>query len=198
VVRWAVAERCSVCDRAFQKRATVLLLDGKLLHLRCENRGQKRLSAKRSRLASERSTRRKRKAIDADAVFARDRGICAICRFDTTRIGPWLESLPRSYDAGLYSNHGELDRFSAAVAYGTLLGRHRNRALVLLARFWGVVLSHGSHFSEIDHITPIAEGGSDELSNLRTLCRRCHCGESAALRVRLARRPTKSLGRGFA
>jgi len=27
---------------------------------------------------------------------------------------------------------------------------------------------------ECDHITPLAEGGTDDLANLRTLCRDCH------------------------
>ncbi len=27
---------------------------------------------------------------------------------------------------------------------------------------------------EVDHIVPVAEGGSDNLSNLRSLCHNCH------------------------
>lgn len=28
--------------------------------------------------------------------------------------------------------------------------------------------------AHIDHITPLSKGGTNELANLRTLCRRCH------------------------
>ena len=71
-------------------------------------------------------------------------------------------------------------------------------ALTLLGRLWGVRLPLGARLWEADHVTPIAEGGSDELTNLRTLCKRCHRQESASLLGRLARRPTKGVGRGFA
>jgi hypothetical protein len=190
---------CAACSRAFPQRANVVLVDGKIYHLRCESRGQKRLSAKRSRVAQERTTRRARKALDVDSVFARDRGVCAMCKLDTTRIKPWLESLPSAFEAMCNGSLtlGAMDRFAAAVNNGTTLGRHRSRALVLLARLWGVVLTHGAHFAEVDHIVPISEGGGDELANLRTLCRRCHARVTAELKGRLARRPTKAVGRGF-
>jgi hypothetical protein len=32
---------------------------------------------------------------------------------------------------------------------------------------------------EVDHIMPISDGGTDELSNLATLCRDCNRGKSA-------------------
>jgi hypothetical protein len=32
---------------------------------------------------------------------------------------------------------------------------------------------------EVDHVIPVAEGGTDELSNLATLCRPCNNGKSA-------------------
>jgi 5-methylcytosine-specific restriction endonuclease McrA len=33
---------------------------------------------------------------------------------------------------------------------------------------------------EVDHVLPVARGGSDELDNLRTLCRPCHRERTAA------------------
>ncbi|WP_413226694.1 HNH endonuclease [Corynebacterium wankanglinii] len=45
---------------------------------------------------------------------------------------------------------------------------------------------------EIDHIVPDFEGGTDELSNLRAVCRRCHAektqAEARRARARLGRR----------
>ncbi len=39
---------------------------------------------------------------------------------------------------------------------------------------------------DADHIVPVAEGGGEcDLSNMRTLCLRCHREETAALRKRL-------------
>ncbi len=80
---------------------------------------------------------------------------------------------------------------------GSKLGRSRQRAIVLLGRLWGVVLGQSVHLYEIDHIKPVAEGGTEDLSNLRSLCRRCHRIETAALNKRLRSRPTKGVGRGF-
>ena len=38
---------------------------------------------------------------------------------------------------------------------------------------------------EVDHIVPISEGGTNDLTNLRTLCRGCHARETGLLRRRL-------------
>lgn len=39
---------------------------------------------------------------------------------------------------------------------------------------------------EYDHITPLAEEGTNKIENFRTLCRACHLKETALLRKRLA------------
>lgn len=194
---------CKICGRGFPQRATVVLLDGEVMHRRCENRGQKKLSAKRSRLAQERSSRVKRKPIserDAALVFQRDGGLCQICGFDLSRkrMVEWLDRFEPSVviDLPRYVE-GRRDRFTEAFVDGALLGRHRARALVLLGRLWGVVLTRGCHFHEIDHVKPVAEGGRNELPNYRTLCRKCHRIESMALNDRLRSRPSKAVGRGF-
>ncbi|HVN06743.1 MAG TPA: HNH endonuclease signature motif containing protein [Bryobacteraceae bacterium] len=42
------------------------------------------------------------------------------------------------------------------------------------------------HLWDADHIVPVAEGGGEcDLSNMRTLCLKCHREATAALRVRL-------------
>lgn len=45
------------------------------------------------------------------------------------------------------------------------------------------------HLWDADHIIPVAEGGGEcDLSNMRTLCLKCHREATAALRERLAAR----------
>lgn len=45
------------------------------------------------------------------------------------------------------------------------------------------------HLWDADHIIPVAEGGGEcDLSNMRTLCLKCHREATAALRKRLAAR----------
>ena len=45
------------------------------------------------------------------------------------------------------------------------------------------------HLWDADHIVPVAEGGGEcDLSNMRTLCLKCHREATAALRKRMAAR----------
>ena len=49
------------------------------------------------------------------------------------------------------------------------------------------------HLWDADHIVPVAEGGGEcELSNMRTLCLKCHLEATAELRRRLAGRGAAS------
>lgn len=92
-------------------------------------------------------------------VYERDHGVCALCGCDAdkaSRILWWLSC-----------QRGNLDARDA----------HN-----LLGLAWGMP---GSPW-EADHIVPLAEGGSNDLSNYRTLCRSCHKGETKALAGRLA------------
>jgi 5-methylcytosine-specific restriction enzyme A len=90
-----------------------------------------------------------------EKVFERDKGICAQCGVNTT---------------GVRRDMRKLD-FAA-----------RRRFL----KEWN--LKEGSRKSmwDADHIVPVAEGGGQcDLSNMRTLCLRCHRMATSALRLRL-------------
>jgi 5-methylcytosine-specific restriction protein A len=129
------------------------------------------------------------------AVWNRDGGICAICKVNCARLENWLAQLPRH--GRLDMPHGRRDRFVAG-SFGSWLGRSGPRARTLLGRLWGVALGNRTTLWDADHVVPVAEGGGGcELSNLRTLCLRCHASETRALKARLAKRPDKGVGRGF-
>jgi 5-methylcytosine-specific restriction endonuclease McrA len=91
-----------------------------------------------------------------DQVFARDRGVCHLCRADTVAL---YNALKRA-------------RGKARIAGLSLYGMktiHARRSL------W-----------DADHIVPVAEGGGQcDLDNLRTLCLPCHREVTAQLRLRL-------------
>lgn len=141
------------------------------------------------------STTRKEGQKHRLAVFKRDGGFCSKCGVDTTRLWVWLQQIPH-IDARKTWRYGRQDEHTEK-AFRRVLGRHRMRAAVLLGRLWGVVIHHHrKSLWEMDHIVPVAEGGGGcGLDNLRTLCLKCHRVETTALAGRLARRPTKGIGR---
>jgi 5-methylcytosine-specific restriction enzyme A len=93
-----------------------------------------------------------------DHVFARDRGICAVCQADTIAI---YAALRRA-------------RGPARAAGLSLYGM---KSITSRRSLW-----------DADHIRPVAEGGGQcDLDNLRTLCLPCHREATAQLRLRLKR-----------
>lgn len=110
--------------------------------------------------------RHKRRHLNA-AVLKRDRGVCAKCRLDTLAAwDEWANIWPRTdYWESFWFYKGYPPDFPS--------GRKRQP--------W-----------EADHIIPVAEGGTSELCNFRTLCVPCHAEESLALckRMAAARRAT--------
>jgi len=94
-----------------------------------------------------------------DQVFARDKGVCALCEADTVAI---YNALKRARGA---------NRAAGLSLYG-MASIEARRSL------W-----------DADHIRPVAEGGGQcDLDNLRTLCLPCHREETARLRLRLRQR----------
>jgi hypothetical protein len=88
-------------------------------------------------------------------VFARDRGICAICRVDTR--ASWLE-LKRSR------------------------GTHRQR---LLEHWRLKSVNRKSLWDADHVVPVAEGGGECDLDNIRTLCLRCHREATRSLRLRL-------------
>jgi len=88
-----------------------------------------------------------------DKVLERDKGICAQCGVDTIALRRDMKKLDYA-------------------------------ARRLFLKHWG--LKEGSRKSlwDADHILPVAEGGGQcDLSNMRTLCLKCHRAATAALRA---------------
>ena len=65
------------------------------------------------------------------------------------------------------------------------LKKARGAAKLKLQNEWGVSANRKSLW-DADHIVPVVEGGGEcDLSNMQTLCLRCHRKQTAALRARL-------------
>lgn len=103
-------------------------------------------------------------------VWERDHGICARCGADCAFLERMAWKL-RSWQDD--KNRDGLEAFR-----------------ILLAA-WGlksqVYSWHVPNLWEADHIVPLAEGGTHDLSNYRTLCVTCHKAETKALAGRLAK-----------
>ena len=93
-----------------------------------------------------------------DNVFARDRGVCAICRVD------------------------------AVAAYAELRRSRGTHRIKLLARWGLKKISRRSLWDADHILAVAEGGGECDLDNLRTLCLVCHRRVTAELRERLTRR----------
>lgn len=126
--------------------------------------------------------------ISRAAVFARDRGVCALCGCDT-------EELRVAYYAAICEAHAahenrcldlpmQVQKIASALK---LQGELR----AIDQRLRALGFKPKSHFWEWDHTKPLVLGGGNALGNARTLCRPCHRRVTADLRRVLANRPTK-------
>ena len=103
-------------------------------------------------------------------VRERDKGICAICGFDTEKLSRILRHARRQ----MGSNHGN----HGSQAKGVLTEIREAIGLPPYEALW-----------QADHITPVVEGGGMcGLENYRTLCALCHRKETKALAARRARK----------
>lgn len=89
-----------------------------------------------------------------DKVLERDKGVCAMCRVDC--IAAWTR-------------------------LRKLRGIRRHKAFAE----WNLLHRFRRSLWDADHILPVVEGGGEcDISNLRTLCLKCHRGVTAELRAR--------------
>jgi 5-methylcytosine-specific restriction endonuclease McrA len=90
-----------------------------------------------------------------EKVLARDKGVCAACGTDCNAAYHHLKRLR---------------------------GVARARAWAA----WGIKANSRRTLWDADHIVPVVEGGGEcDLSNIRTLCLKCHRAVTSALRERL-------------
>lgn len=116
-------------------------------------------------------------------VKQRDKGVCAMCGVDTEKM---KRRCPPLYGWGQLDGydrrftHGgffDKQRFDRAVEARMRHGKRRNEAAIKrrsALSFAGWPHRPSSHWWEADHIIPYSEGGTYELSNMRTLCIPCH------------------------
>jgi hypothetical protein len=91
-----------------------------------------------------------------EKTLERDRGICGLCGVDA--VSAWKE-----------------------------LRRSRGANRVRLLRQWGLNSFGRRSLWDADHVVPVVEGGGAcDLSNIRTLCLKCHRTVTAELRSRRA------------
>ena len=98
-----------------------------------------------------------------EKVLERDKGVCAQCGTDC------------------------VDAFRH-------LKRQRGAARLRAYTEWGLKTGSRRSLWDADHIVPVAEGGGEcDLSNIRTLCLKCHRTATAQLRERLRRTPAQAV-----
>ena len=115
-----------------------------------------------------------------EALRRLERGVCRLCGLD-------CEALLRR----LLAEPSVPERVARLEALG-LFGSD--------ARAWAVAARpRAGDLWQADHVVPVAEGGGEcDLDNYRTLCERCHRGETAALRARARARRGEKDARGTA
>ena len=125
--------------------------------------------------------------IARELVKQRDKGVCANCGVDTARLerrlpAPWTgPPEPKRYHPKFRPNGinspFDRERYDRALT----IRNKRTRQWRIAAdkrreayRKAGWPTNPCRHFWEADHIIPHSEGGTYELSNMRTLCILCH------------------------
>jgi hypothetical protein len=122
-------------------------------------------------------------------VEARDHGLCAGCGLDTEKLERVITGFRRLVHAeceaarSCYGDGSILPDLGSQRWGGSPMHQHRQ---ALLSALGFPPLDPVRSLWDADHITPLAEGGSNHIDNLRTLCVPCHQAETKALRARMA------------
>jgi 5-methylcytosine-specific restriction endonuclease McrA len=131
-------------------------------------------------------------------VLERDKGVCALCGFNTGKLERVLRNLVHRFKWGNDFNSSWDDANRNKFKDRTIT---RGRLEKFIAKYpWAisdaVFRYHGwlKNLWDCDHIKPVIEGGGEcGLENLRTLCVPCHKQVTRELRARLAKARRKQL-----
>jgi 5-methylcytosine-specific restriction endonuclease McrA len=130
------------------------------------------------------------------AVFARDRGVCLLCKRDCHAIEAELRGMEAILDEAWARQYGRR-------AFGRTLVLYSHECPVIAGPFLRLCEAVGlkkpwrypQHLWEADHIVPVVEGGGEcSLDNYRTLCLPCHRAETAKLAARRAEKRRTAKG----
>lgn len=137
----------------------------------------------------------------------RDKGVCALCGLDCEALKRQLRKTLKALapEPPIYPGPDDwFDEYNTTTAWKDRFAAHEARRKAARAAMKAAAVEfkiqhgipqHRSRFWDVDHIVPVAEGGGDAgPDGLRTLCIKCHRGETAALALRraAARRATES------
>lgn len=119
------------------------------------------------------------------AVFARDKGICALCGCDTVAVfRSWKEAYKQAWRLVSWFITKRLHEARNDQSY---IEAERDRMMTR----WsppGAWSLHRSTGWDVDHIVPVVKGGGQcDLSNLRILCHPCHKRVTADLAAERAK-----------
>ena len=123
--------------------------------------------------------------------FKRDKGVCQQCGHDTQYWRRWRDKLKRGYAYVLPDSCCERQLRWGEARKINRRGRKNRRRFERYRAAWHKSLSRLMHW-DADHTLPVIRGGALlGMVNIRTLCRRCHVVETAALAAERAveRRP---------
>lgn len=123
-------------------------------------------------------------------VELRDRGRCAICRFDTARLDRVLTRLRDAYKAAWLTDVARARQLRERLRAVGVAAAARGFDVVVTSWPTGAISAAWRALWQADHAAPLAEGGlevvrRDGLRAFRTLCTPCHQAETNALNARL-------------
>jgi 5-methylcytosine-specific restriction endonuclease McrA len=117
------------------------------------------------------------------AVWKRDRGICAGCGCDASKM---FTEFMAVYRAALKVAETMIERIPAPGWFAKWRKEVKSKAREMIGPKWNGWMPHRSTGWDCDHVIPVVEGGGQcGLKDLRTLCHPCHGKATKALMERL-------------
>ena len=117
-------------------------------------------------------------------LFERDKGVCALCGLNCVALVKELEALDPSCDYRWKRYWSAQQLYEQEIRENSKLIVRLKELCIPIYRYRG---RRRYGIWDADHIQAVVEGGGEcGLDNYRTLCCRCHKGETAKLRKKLA------------